>query len=262
VQLQRHLPEFEAAGIAVFAISYDPVDEQRKFADEFGITFPMLADPEHRVIEATGILNTLIQPDEDVYGIPFPGTYVLGRDGRVEEKLFFQHYRTRPSASTVLREGFGVDFEVENHPRADVEAEGVQISATLGAESMVFMETSMLYVDIELDEGLHIYGRPVPQGFIPTEVAVTGPDGLAVGEPRYPETRPFHVEGIDDEFRVFERNARIAVMIRRIDAALEAIPLDITVRYQACTDRECFMPQEQRLHLDVPAAPLNRPAPR
>jgi hypothetical protein len=259
VQLQQHLEEMDAAGIAVFAISYDAVHAQRKFADEFGITFPLLADPEHEVIEATGILNTLVQPDEGVYGIPFPGTYVIGTDGRVEEKLFFQHYRTRPSASTVLREGFGIDFEVENHPHADVEGEGVRVEATLGGESLVYMETSMLYIDLKLDEGLHVYGQPIPEGYIPTEVSVEAPEGVTVGEPRYPETEPFHVEGIDDVFQAFKGDARIAVMVQRVEAELEAIPLDITIRYQACNDRECFLPQTKQLHLDVPVAALNLP---
>jgi len=261
VQLQQHLEEFDRQGIALFAISYDPVEEQREFADEFGVTFPLLADPDHRVIEATGILNTLVQPDEAVYGIPFPGTYVLGTDGRVEEKLFFQHYRTRPSASTVLREGFGIDFEVANHPQADAEGDGVRIHATFGGESLVFMETSMLYVDIELDEGLHLYGTPIPEGYIPTEVSVTAPEGIEVEPPRYPGTSPFHVEGIEGEFQVYDDDLRIAVRVQRAERDLESIPLDVTVSYQACTDRECFLPQTKTLHLDVPAAALRRRTP-
>lgn len=258
MQLQQHLEEFDRDGIAIFAISYDPVDEQREFADEFDVTFPLLADPEHRVIEATGILNTLVQPDEPVYGIPFPGTYVLGTDGRIEEKLFFQHYRTRLSASTVLREGFGIDFEVTNHPQADVEGEGVRIRATFGGESMVFMETSMLYVDIELDEGLHLYGKPIPEGYIPTEVTVSAPEGVGVQPPRYPSTSRYRMEGVDDEFQVYDGDFRVGVMVQRSDPKLEVIPLDITVSYQACNDRECFLPQTKNLHLDVPGAALRR----
>jgi hypothetical protein len=259
VQLQQHLPEFDRAGIALFAISYDPVEEQRKFADEFGITFPLLADPDHRAIEATGILNTLVRPDEPVYGIPFPGTYILGTDGRVEEKLFFQHYRTRPSASTVLREGFGIDFEVEHHPHADVEGDGIHVEATFGGESLVFMETSMLYVDVTLDEGLHVYGQPIPEGFIPFEVGVDAPEGVLVTEPHYPETAPFRVEGIDADFLAYEGSFRVSLRVQRLDAQIEAIPLEINLSYQACTDRECFLPQRKQMHLDVPVAALNRP---
>jgi hypothetical protein len=48
-------------------------------------------------------------------------------------------------------------------------------------------------------------------------------------------------------------------MVQRLSPDLEAIPLDVTVRYQACNDRECFLPQTKTLHLDVPAEALNRP---
>ena len=40
VQLERHLKEIEAAGGQVVAISYDPVEKLRNFADRSKITFP------------------------------------------------------------------------------------------------------------------------------------------------------------------------------------------------------------------------------
>ena len=259
MQLQRNLAKFEAANVAVFAISYDPQDEQLAFAEESGITYPLLADPDHAVIEATGILNTLVEPDENVYGIPFPGTYVIGTDGTVEEKLFFQNYRNRASASTVLRDALGLDFEVENHPQTDVSGDGVAVRATLGGEGMVFGEVSTLYVDIDLDEGLHLYGQPIPEGFIPTEVSVEAPEAVHVKETRYPSTVPFQIEGIDEEFRTFETGQiRIAVQISNGIREGESFPLKVNVRYQVCTDRECYLPQNRTLELDVPLFPLNR----
>jgi hypothetical protein len=259
VQLQRNLDRFEAAGVAVFAISYDPVDAQRSFAPQYGITYVLLADPDHTAIEATGILNTLIEPDESVYGIPFPGTYVIGTDGTVEEKLFFANYRSRTSAATVLRDGLGIDFEVDNHPHADIQGDGVRISATLGGESMVFGEVSTLYVDIELDEGLHIYGRPVPDGFVATELTIEAPDGVRVSEPHYPPAVPLQIHGIDETFNVFEPGViRMTARISNGLAEGDSFPLLVALRYQACTDRECFLPQQQTLQLDIPLAELNR----
>jgi hypothetical protein len=253
------MAQFDAAHVAVFAISYDPLEAQQAFAEEFKISYPLLADPDHAVIEATGILNTLVEPDESVYGIPFPGSYVLGTDGTVDEKLFFQNYQNRESASTVLRDCLGLDFEVENHPHADALGEGVTISATIGGEGMVLGEVSMLYVDIDLDEELHLYGQPIPEGFIPTEVGVEAPEGVHVGETRYPPTVPFQIEGIDEEFRTFEAGQiRITVPISNGLATGDSFPLTVNVRYQACTGRECFLPQDRMLALDVPLLALNR----
>jgi len=263
VQLQQNLDQFRNAGISVFAISYDEVDAQHAFAEEFGITYPLLADPDHKAIEATGVLNTLVRPDEEgIYGVPFPGSYMVGTDGTVEEKLFFQHYRTRPSAATVLREGFGLDFEVGMNPRADDDGEGVRVAATLGGAGMVFMETSTLYVDFDLDEGLHIYGTPIPEGYTATEVSVSGPERARSGAPRYPGTKPFKVEGLAEEFQVLDGDPRVAVSIQSSLNEGESFPLEVTVKYQACTDSECMLPQTQTLNLEVPIHPLNLPAPR
>ena len=44
------------------------------FAGEYGIEYPLLADEGSKVIEQFGILNTLVLPDEPVYGIPYPGS--------------------------------------------------------------------------------------------------------------------------------------------------------------------------------------------
>jgi thioredoxin-dependent peroxiredoxin len=41
-------------GLAVVGISPDMPDKQKKFDDKYGLAFPLLADPDHRVAEAYG----------------------------------------------------------------------------------------------------------------------------------------------------------------------------------------------------------------
>lgn len=258
MQLQRHLPEFEAAGIRVFAVSYDPVEALAAFAEEQGITYPLLSDVEHEVIERYGILNTLVRPDERVYGIPFPGSYVVDQDGRVAEKQFFRQYQVRPAAASVLKDAFGVDFEVHENPRAQAEGAGIRIEAVLAEDGLVFMQRVPLYVTLDLDDGLHVYGRPVPEGYIPTEVAVTAPEGVRVWEPRYPSTRPFRVEGIDEEFQAFDGRVEIEVPLTSSVREGESVTLEVEVRYQACDERQCFLPQTVRLQVEAPLEGLNR----
>ena len=260
MQLQRNLAEFGDAGVAVFAISYDPVEAQRAFADQFGITFPLLADPDHAAIEAVGILNTLIEPDNGLYGIPHPGSYVVGTDGTIEEKLFFQNFRNRPSAASVLRDGLGIDFGVSTHPAADASGSGVRVRATLGGETMVFGEVSTLYVDFEVDEGLHLYAEPIPEGYIPTTVSIEVPNRVRVEATQLPPSRPFRVEGLDEQFHVYTGEPiRFATPISNGLTEGDSFPLTVHVRYQACTDRECLLPQELTLELEVPIAALEVP---
>ena len=211
------------------------------------------------MIEQFGILNTLVRPDEPVYGIPFPGSYLVGEDGRVTVKVFHREYQIRATGATVLRSGFGSEVEQGGSLMAESAAGGATVSATLAARELKFMQQIDLYVRIDLDEGLHAYGQPVPEGYFATEVIVTGPEGLRVGEPQYPPTKPFRIEALDEEFQVFEGRVEIVVPLVSAVREGEHVPIDVEVRYQACDDRECFLPQTERLHLDVPLGTLNRP---
>jgi peroxiredoxin Q/BCP len=42
-------------GLAVLGISPDQPAKQKKFDDKYGLAFPLLADPDHRVAEAYGV---------------------------------------------------------------------------------------------------------------------------------------------------------------------------------------------------------------
>ncbi len=262
MQLQRALPNFEAAGIQVFAVSYDPVDVLARFAEEQGITYPLLSDEASAVIRRLGILNTLVRPEESVYGIPYPGAYIVDEDGVVAEKRFYRHYRTRPSAESILKEGFGVDFDPGGHPRAQVEAEGVRLTATLGADALRPMQRVPLYVRFDLDDELHVYVPPVPEGFVAAEVEVDVPEGIHAEDPVYPEAHRFRVEGIEHEFTAIGGSAEIAIPLSSSLTEGGSVSVEVRVRYQACTPRECYLPRTETLLLDVPIEDLTRPAPR
>lgn len=266
MQLQQQLPAFTAAGIKVFAVSYDPVEDLARFAEEFGITYPLLYDQGSVVMKRFGILNTMIREDEAYYGIPYPGVYAVGEDGSVTEKSFYRYYRVRPSAQSLLKDLFGVAFDVGGDPHVEAAGDGAAISAVLAADGLVFMQRDPLYVRIELDPGLHIYRAPVPDGFVPTEVTVTGPDGLLVDSPIFPDAHPFRVAGLPHEFQVMDGHVEVEVPLQwtQPDNAPDAarqVPLEITVRYQACDAEQCFIPRTVRMHLDVPVGRLYRATP-
>ena len=46
--------ELRDLGLAVVGISPDQPGKQQKFDDKYGLSFPLLADPDHRVAEAYG----------------------------------------------------------------------------------------------------------------------------------------------------------------------------------------------------------------
>ncbi len=99
MELQRALPEFERSGVAVFAISYDPVPVLADFAALHHITYPLLGDEGSHVIRALGLENQHIAEQHAYYGLgvrpnhlgtPYPGTFVLDEQGIVVQRDFEQ----------------------------------------------------------------------------------------------------------------------------------------------------------------------------
>lgn len=68
--------EIRAYDVAYFAISVDPVDVNRKFAQSLGVDYPLLSDPTKATATAYGVVD----PDQ-----PFASrwTFFIGTDGRI-----------------------------------------------------------------------------------------------------------------------------------------------------------------------------------
>ena len=262
MELQQRLADFDAARIAVFAISYDPVDALATFADEHAIEYRLLSDEQSEVIREFGILNTLVQPDERVFGIPFPGSYLVDEQGLVAEKFFHREYQVRETAATVLRSGFDFAIDLAGPPTAQSAVADVSVSAVLAADELKFMQRADLYVRIALTEGLHVNAYPAPEGYFATEVNVSGPEGLRVGEPRFPAATPFRIEGLDEHFQVFEGDVEIIVPLTSAIREGDTVTIAVELRYQTCNERECFLPSTERLELTAPLGRINVPRPR
>ncbi len=270
VQLQKQIQEFEAAGIHVYGISYDPQSALESFSDRYGITYDLLSDVDSAVIRRFGILNTLIDPDDpragDLYGIPFPGTYVADESGVVTEKFFNRHYATRESAGTILDTALGEVLLHEESPQTDQQDERVRINAFLSDADLRLEVTNTLYVRLELAAGHHVYAEPLPQGFYPTTVDVEPAHGLRIGDPIYPPTRPREFEILGVTLNVYEDAAEIAVPITGTTVLWDGsetggtespapAELDIVVNYQVCSETICYRPEVARLKIELPIAP-------
>src|SRR5262245_49704654 len=118
LEMHRRIADFKAAGVAVFAISPDPPEALVRFSAENGVAYPLLADPTSEVIRRFGVLNTLIEPDEPYYAIPFPGVFVADANGVVTAKFFRRYYRERDTAETILHDGLGLPIDMSANPSA------------------------------------------------------------------------------------------------------------------------------------------------
>lgn len=220
-----------------------------KFARKYHITYPILSDPHSKVIGEFGIMNTNVPAGHAWYGVPFPGTFMVDESGVVIAKSFYADHAVRDSAGSMLREGLQVDAcESRNTDR--VEADPVTIEASFPSKTIRPDQVQTLSVEIKIREGYHIYGTPLPEGYIPTALSFEPMHGLVYGNTEYPEPVPHYLKVLDETLNVYEGTITLKTPVKATDVRT----YDITARltYQACDATGCLLPQEVviRLHLD------------
>lgn len=52
---QRDLPQYDALNAVVLGVSFDTVESHKTFCTKDSLTFKLLADPDHKVIDAYGV---------------------------------------------------------------------------------------------------------------------------------------------------------------------------------------------------------------
>ena len=82
---QDNLPKFKKSKAAVLGMSVLNSASKAKFADKYGLKFPLLADEDHTVIEKYGAWQ-----EKSMYGKKYMGvartTYLIGPDGKVVKR--------------------------------------------------------------------------------------------------------------------------------------------------------------------------------
>ena len=247
---------FDAAGVAVYALSYDEADALRDFRDAHGITYTLLSDPDSEVIRSFGILNTLIDPDDHPwYGIPYPGTYVVNAEGAITHKFFENNLAVRAGPEQLLRAAQGQPMLKS---RVDEAApEGVQVRVALDGNNLALSVQKDLVVRFSVPAGRHVYAEPAPQGSVAVEVTLDENNRLVQRPIVRPASEPHTLPGTGESFPVHHDlfELRLPLTVNRAaggDAA--EITISGEVRWQSCDDEVCDIPTSQRFELTLPVS--------
>jgi thioredoxin-dependent peroxiredoxin len=81
------LSSLAAAGFAVIGISPDSPAKLAKFAERDGLTFPLLSDPEHKVLDAYGAYGEKMLYGKKSVGV-IRSTFVVDQDGKIEKAQY------------------------------------------------------------------------------------------------------------------------------------------------------------------------------
>ena len=88
--------------VRFYAISVDSPAESRHFSEQIAadgrgaLNFPILSDPNHRVIDAYGVRDSAYD-GQKFEGIPHATVYLINKDGRVVWSRVETDYKQRPN---------------------------------------------------------------------------------------------------------------------------------------------------------------------
>jgi hypothetical protein len=268
VELEQNLDRMRKQGLGLAAVSYDSVAVLKNFADRRHITFPLLSDPQSKIIRAFGILNDTVRTGTAQFGIPYPGTFILDTKGTVVAKYFEDDFRERISASDILVRQFGAVADSDSRSE-----EASHLRLTTAASMAVARPGERIVLSLELDlkPNMHVYA-PGVEGYIPIDWKLEESPAAKVLPFQYPASRKLHLKAIGETVPVYRGRVRIAREItfgpenavRPLVTPTGELILKGSLRYQACDDRKCYVPEtvplEWRFHfegLDRERAPVS-----
>lgn len=78
-------------GVSIAGISVDPVENNRAMVEKLLLPFPLLSDPEGRLIKEWGVWN------DGEGGIAMPSIFAIRSDGSLAWKYVGHDYADRPT---------------------------------------------------------------------------------------------------------------------------------------------------------------------
>jgi hypothetical protein len=262
----------KAHGINAASITYDSREILSNFSDAYKIEFPLLSDAGSKVIRAFGILNTNVPEDHKMmYGMPWPGEYLIAPDGTVRDKVFLRSYEHRPVASEVVLRHF------DSAGANSVEIDGGVLKATvaLSTDRCFTGQELGLALEVRLEPGWHIYGKPLPANYQAVDLTLESPL-IAEQSLELPAPTPLLLKALGETLPVygdgFKAHGKVGIkwsppmpapFLLALGEMIKPGPYQIEgmLRFQACSDEICEPPQAIKFVLPltieagVPAAP-------
>ncbi len=222
----------------------------KSFADRQHITYPLLSDPDSKIIRAYDILNETTKPGTPTYGIPYPGVYVVNTQGKVVSKYFEDDYKDRVSTADILSRQFGAS--ARSRARSSQKPSTFRSPLRPVTTSRGPASESHSAWTSNCKPGMHVYA-PGVQGYIPINWRLDeGGPAAKRHSFEYPASEMLRLEAIDETVPVYRGHIRIRREITfGQEAALKSLvsPAGEVVvkgsfRYQACDDRKCYVPED------------------
>jgi peroxiredoxin len=261
IQLQAAKERFEKQGIKLAGISYDSVEILKYFSDRRKIDFPLLSDPDSKIIRMYQVLNSeAIGPNA---GMARPGYFFVDPEGMIREKFFEAKYRERLTGNTVLSKLFP---ELGEEVTDTVEAPHLQLSVAQSDRVAVPGNLVTLTAEVRLPPDVHVYA-PGTKGYKTVKLVIDPLPDFEMRQATYPSAKILYLPAINERVPVFEGAFRIRQEMKvnsmaEFSGALGADGKKVTVKgnfeYQACDSKICFLPASVPVEWQFQIVPLDR----
>jgi peroxiredoxin len=261
IQLQAAKERFEKHGIKLAGISYDSVEILKYFSDRRKIDFPLLSDPDSKIIRMYQVMNSeAIGPNA---GMARPGYFFIDTEGMIREKFFEAKYRERLTGNTVLSKLFP---ELGEEATGTIEAPHLEL--TVGQSDRVAVPGNLvtLTAEVRLPPDVHVYA-PGTKGYKTVKLSIDPLPDFELRQASYPSAKILYLPAIKERVPVFEGAFRIRQELKvnsmaEFSSALSADGKIVTVKgnleYQACDSKICFLPASVPVEWEFQIVPLDR----
>ncbi len=231
------------------------------FADRHNITYPLLADPESRVIREYAVFNG--EATGMQRGFARPGYFFIDANGIVREKFFEAKYRERLTGNSIIEKLFP---ELGQEVVDNIQAPHLRVAVEQSDRTGVPGTRITLVAEVHLPQDVHVYA-PGVQGYKPVNLVIDAIPELQLKPAVYPAARILYLPAIKEQVPVFEGTFRITQDVK-ISSSSEFwgslgkdgknIGVSGKLEYQACDKTTCFIPTSVPLKWNVQVFPLDR----
>jgi hypothetical protein len=262
VELQGAKQRFEQQGIKLAAISYDSQAILKDFADRHKIEFPLLADPDSKIIRSFHVLNESAAGKDR--GMAHPGFFYIDSTGTIREKYFEAKYSNRFTPNNVMGKIFP---ELEEEVSQNVDSPHLHVTFGQSDRTVVAGSRVTLTADIKLPPDVHVYAQGTP-GYRPIQLLLQTSGEVEADPAVYPASQTLFMEAIQEKVPVFEGKFRITQDVtvnfskirdglRAVRSSEKTITIAGELKYQACGKTVCYPPASIPAKWQLEVLPLD-----
>jgi AhpC/TSA family/Disulphide bond corrector protein DsbC len=247
--------------VKLAAISYDSEEILKFFADRHQVDYPLLGDPDSKIIKAYGVLNGEATGMQK--GFARPGYFFIDGNGIIREKFFEARYRERLTGNSIISKVFP---ELGEEVTETIQAPHLQLALEQSDPAGVPGTRVTVAAEVRLPPDVHVYA-PGAQGYRPIRLVMDAMPEMQFPPAMYPQSKTLFLPVINERVPVFDGTFRISQDVKVSSGAefwgsLGKDGKDFTIagkfEYQACDKTTCYMPTSVPVKWQLHIAPLDR----